>query len=178
MVNTKIKIPAGKLILASFVLYSLTVDAVASDNRSNGKSSHRFVLGKNPAGKNCAPTQKIVRDSKTQLMWIKAPSKARYSLATAKLAIPSAYCGYTDWRLPTLNELMSLVDYMATQNGYTPAWWLNNHGFKNIQADGYWARDGYAGSNGWFVDMDDGFSYQDSSERGPYSMWAVRGGKK
>ncbi|MBF0537119.1 MAG: DUF1566 domain-containing protein [Nitrospirae bacterium] len=50
------------------------------------------------------------------------------------------YLGFSDWRLPNLNELDSLVN--AGQNGLTT--WLNTHGFASVHSDYYWSSTTYA----------------------------------
>lgn len=44
-------------------------------------------------------------------------------------------CGHTDWYLPTINDLSSLVNYGQSD----PAAWLNTQGFSNVQAGIYWS---------------------------------------
>lgn len=57
-----------------------------------------------------------VTDLVTGLMWSKAVDKKKVSLATAKkLAKRSTLGGYTDWRVPNIKELYSLIDF----RGYT-----------------------------------------------------------
>ncbi|MCX8519953.1 MAG: DUF1566 domain-containing protein, partial [Rhodoferax sp.] len=53
------------------------------------------------------------------------------SLGYVKLVNESGLCGYTDWRLPTLEELQAIVD--ANQNPKIDSTW-----FPNTQANSYW----------------------------------------
>jgi hypothetical protein len=84
-----------------------------------------------------------VTDTSTELMW---QQQAGSSIQRWEGAL--AYCeglnlgGHTDWRLPTIKELRSLVDYSR----YNPA--INTTYFPNIFSSFYWASTTYAYSTG------------------------------
>jgi uncharacterized delta-60 repeat protein len=69
--------------------------------------------------------------------------------------IGAGYLGHTDWRLPNINELASLVNAEPAITGN----WLNTQGYANVQPAGYWSSTtavpvnlGYA----WGIDMSAG----------------------
>lgn len=154
--------------------------------------------GTTGAGKEWPTTRFVVNgdcvtDNLTGLMWAKdgnllgagtwgsstTAGTAQYKVAqmnTNSSATGYHLCGYSDWRLPNINELSSLVNYAATQSVSNPAAWLNNQGFTNVQADFYWSSTAFSASNAWLVGFLDGYSgFSDTGSA--YYVWPVRGGQ-
>jgi hypothetical protein len=67
----------------------------------------------------------------------------------------AAYGGYSDWRLPNVKELQSIVDYGRV----SPA--IDTTYFPNAQSNGYWSSTTYADSTdfAWFVNFNYGDVY-------------------
>lgn len=81
-----------------------------------------------------------IEDVLTGLMWEKRPVKDGYTLADAEKVKPANLCGYSDWRLPDINELNSLVEYSQFDQLIA---WLATQGFENIQTSSYVNNSGY-----------------------------------
>lgn len=83
-------------------------------------------------------------------------------------------CGFTDWRLPNLTELKSLLNYA---DAFGPVDYLNSAaaGFANVQATTYWSstQDNAATNSGWGIYMGIGYVYHPV---GNAFVWPVRGG--
>ncbi len=99
----------------------------------------RFVVG-------TGATVACVTDNLTGLMW---PAIANLAAAarTWQQALDDAnaldLCGFTDWRLPNVSELESLVNGEVVNS----ATFLNSQGFTNVQVVGgyyYWSSSNYA----------------------------------
>lgn len=113
--------------------------------------------------------------SLNNLIWPQAVAAINnMNIATTKL------CGYSDWRLPNINELLSLINYAARQHSSTPGTWLNNNGFSNVQANYYWSSTQQINSGvwawRWFVNFNSGVNYFQDVGSNSY-VWPVRGGQ-
>ena len=114
-----------------------------------------------------------VLDKETGLVWEKSPDT---TTRTWDDAVSHCYLktvgGRKGWRLPTVEELESLID--TTQN--SPAL-PSGHPFLNVQSLTYWSGTSHATTDeAWGVGMSSGVpSYGDKG--GHRYVWAVRGGQ-
>lgn len=142
---------------------------------AGGTVSSRFEVGTAANGSDCPSGQEVRVDNLTNLMWVQAPSSTTYRWVNAQTspAIPTTYCGYTDWRLPTETELLSLVNY-AAPNGDLAAW-LITQGFTNIQGDNYWSATPMSNNISiWVLSMADGATYNVAKNGEGIYVWPVR----
>ena len=106
-------------------------------------------------------------------MWEKSPDT---TTRTWFIAIGYAYSkvvgGRKGWRLPTVEELASLVD-ITQFNPVLPS----GHPFTNVRSDLYWSATTDVGnaSNAWCVDFNDSFMHFYLKSQTHY-VWCVRGG--
>ena len=126
-----------------------------------------------------------VTDNLTGLMWMKdanagndcaGPDAGTETWATALTSAAAcnaaSYAGQTDWRLPNVRELQSLIDY----GRFSPAL-PSGHLFTSVLLSYYWTSTTGAAntSNAWVVYMPDGF-VQHGAKASPQYVWLVRGG--
>ncbi len=114
-----------------------------------------------------------VLDRETGLVWERSPDTTQRTWASA---IAHCYAeevgGRKGWRLPTIEELASLID--TTQPAPTlPA----GHPFLNVQSDWYWSAttSPFSTSSAWVVNFNNGIVGSLDESNGFY-VWCVRGG--
>lgn len=125
-----------------------------------------------------------VTDNLTGLMWLKKPNISTTWQEALNSASVLSVCGYSDWRLPNINELESLVHAEYTRETYcggpcaTNTAWLNTQGFNNVQAAFYWTSTTFAATSAdaWVVYMVDGSVFRNGKPNITY-FWPVRGGQ-
>ena len=111
-----------------------------------------------------------VADSKTGLIWsLEETTRMTWKKAQAHCA-SLTLLGFTDWRLPTCDELLTLVD----RTRVSPA--IDVEFFPDCKSDWYWSSTSYAGSPGdcaWLVAFYSGFAYW-GSQVSDFRVRAVR----
>lgn len=102
-----------------------------------------------------------VTDTKTGLVWQQTASTSKYPWTSSSATTASAYCaalslnGTKPWRVPSLKELMTIVD--LTQK--SPA--IDGAAFPSTPADFFWSATptlGFSGQIYWTVQFDTGIS--------------------
>ena len=121
-------------------------------------------------------TPQAYLDKETGLVWEKSPDAKTRNWQTAMDYCNKSKVGSrSGWRLPTVEELASLVD----PNNVAPTL-PAGHPFSNIQNDIYWSSSTWTGDTGnfaWLVDM--GLYYIDTQAKsGPWYAWCVRSGQQ
>ena len=113
-----------------------------------------------------------VTDSNTGLMWQQAEAVSMNWEAAITYCEDLSLAEYSDWRLPNVKELRSIVDDRL----YNPA--IDTNYFPGALASSYWSSTTYAysSSNAWIVYFYNGIVYYFSKTDG-YFVRCVRGGQ-
>ena len=130
-----------------------------------------------------APNQ-TTTDNRTGLMWVSNPADAlmisSYSWVSSTGAVAACqnltFAGYSDWRLPNIKELMSLVDY-----GISAAYPQINAAYfpGTLNAYTFWSSTTYgitAGERAWTVAFTGGYQGYNYKASSIYYVRCVRGG--
>ncbi len=117
--------------------------------------------------------REAVRDNKTGLIWERSPALEMADWERAQQRCASKSAGGKDWRVPTVQELRTLVDPSAL-DVKLPA----DHPFANVEPAIYWSaterRDDRAYAS--FVNFSTGRSAT-LEKHMPTFVWCVRGGQ-
>jgi len=125
-----------------------------------------------------------VLDRETGLVWERSPSKQAVLWPNARLiSAQKAIGGRGGWRLPTFNELTSLVDPAVVVAGAPRL--PTGHPFLNVQAGVYWSSTLFTEESGFTLTVnflfvagsDAPIGVNDANTNGGLNhVWAVRGG--
>ena len=156
--------------------------------------NRRFIIPNDKYGRSCTAAR---YDTATGLMWLtdanifnsKSFSNAGEAVAAVnqKLNSPSAvasnvYCGYDDWRVPTANEMLSLVNYKAVLSSHWLQEVIRPYKFENVKVNPsylyrvYWTSTLPRKGN-YLVDLEGAelWSFFTPSSAIEQAVWPVRG---
>jgi hypothetical protein len=135
------------------------------------------------------PQPRFVRDGEcitdllTGLTWVRTPDiNIRDWHAALSFANSTSYCGQNGWRLPSINELQSLIHQGYPQGLVEVTTYLATAGFGVVPDVVYWSSTTYANdpSKAWVVDMSGSGSTYRQAKTGLGAIartWLVRGRK-
>jgi hypothetical protein len=118
-----------------------------------------------------------VIDDVTSLMWEQAPDNGGLFWAAAVSRCKQLKTGgHNDWRLPTLIELVSLIDYGAEQTPGAQVSLIDAKAFPNMTAGLYWTATAAPGSSkfAWEVNFNNGVTNADSTAGANTAVVCVR----
>lgn len=99
----------------------------------------------------------VVYDAKTNLSWQQVISSGMYSQADALSYCAALELNGASWRLPTMRELLTIVDISVAPPGPT----IDTVAFPNTPAAFFWSSTAYSGTpeNAWSAMFQYGFAY-------------------
>ena len=106
-----------------------------------------------------------VHDARTGLIWSRAtlPGGRRNWKDAQKAAAACTLGGFSDWRLPTVQELLSIVDYERTEPAIDPvfecedSWYWTSTPLASSPSDCSWIVDFSYGGSHWYYQGNEGF---------------------
>ncbi len=138
-------------------------------------ASTRFIVLSNWVDGNFPAGGAAVLDRETGLVWERSPDPTVHTWYNQSIhCLDSNTGGRTGWRLPTIQELLSLVD-RSRANPALPT----GHPFINVQPSLYWSATTYAQvtSGAYIVYMPLGrVQVGEFKAANTYLAWCVRGG--
>jgi uncharacterized protein DUF1566 len=118
-----------------------------------------------------------VLDRETGLVWEQSPDTTPFRWGDISFELfcnDKAVGNRKGWRIPTIQELASLVDPSVPLPGPTLP---TGHPFNNVRRGSYWsANSANDTSSAWSVTFDDGSVFFANKFSG-FSLWCVRGGQ-
>ena len=110
-----------------------------------------------------------VTDNLTGLMWYRYGYFADTWQNAVDLINNFSMCGYSDWRLPNIRELKTLINHQQSNS----ANWLKSQGFEYVSGGYYWSSSSYIHDTGsaWCVQMTDGSVWPISKTN--YREWVL-----
>jgi hypothetical protein len=118
-------------------------------------------------------TTMIVTDNVTHLEWRDDDAVISKSWTQAIVYCEGLDLNGTDWRLPNINELTSLIDYTFTNDNWKyPA-------FKNTADAAYWSSTTKAEvfASAWYLDFSATDNNRDKEKTASYNVRCVRAGQ-
>lgn len=116
-----------------------------------------------------------VTDKLTGLMWVRAPSVVAGNWTSALASANDlTLCGFSDWRLPNVIELESMLNGEAANTST----YLNSQGFSGVTAGTYWSSTSWTGNAvyAYTVNLNEGYLFA-LTKTDSYYIWPVRAGQ-
>ena len=139
--TAKIMVSVFFIILMVGGTYAWADDAPIWQIFENGKAVHWVDHKPNPrfaiydSGTPNDPSDDVVLDKETGLVWERSPSTIRFNLNDAQTHCINLIGGNRmGWRLPTIQEGANLLDRSVSDRPHLPA----GHPFSNVQYLGIW----------------------------------------
>lgn len=136
--------------------------------------SERFVVGS-------GMESDCITDKNSGLMWVKNLATVNHGAVASSwkdaqnIVHNGTWCGHSNWRLPSRNELNALV----TEGRVNAIDWLEQQGFSQLQVGSYWSSttDSKHSNVIWDMYLLDAHDYLNAQIDDVYYVWPVRSDK-